>query len=187
MIMFKSVFTKYLSAFTLILFVSFTILATVLYSAVNNYAQSEKSDSIIKVADTVLGFMYWHDGNGSDSLSVNSFSDYIKENHETLLGIIYALDEYTEDINTYITDAAGNVLLQNESFSAYAESEYSLEKLPSDIIELVKKNGSYSGTGTLTGANSAKHLIYALPISFFHISSPTESKYSSGEISESLA
>lgn len=163
--MFKSVFTKYISAFILILFVSFTILAAVLGSTVNNYAQSQKSDSIVKVADTVLGFMYWRDGNGRDSLSVNSFSDYIKENRETLLGVIYALDEYTEDINTYITDAVGNVLLQNESLSAHGEGEYSIDKLPIDIIELVKENGSYSGTNTLTGVDSAKHLIYALPIS----------------------
>ena len=51
--MFKSVFTKYISAITLMLFVSFIILATVLCSNVNDYAQNAKSDSLIKVAKTV--------------------------------------------------------------------------------------------------------------------------------------
>ncbi|MBQ7820680.1 MAG: HAMP domain-containing protein [Clostridia bacterium] len=162
--MFKSVFTKYISAFILILFVSFIILATVLCSTVNNYAQDEKSDSIIKVAETVLGFMYSRDGNGRDSLSVGNFNDYIKDNRETLLGVIYALDAYTEDIDAFITDASGNVLLHNEHIINEDDIDPNINKIPQKIIDSVTKQGSYSGTDLLSANGNTKYLVYALPI-----------------------
>lgn len=165
--MFKSVFTKYISAFILILFVSFIILATVLCSTVNDYAQDEKSDSIIKVAETVMGFMYSHDGNGKDSLTVNDFNSYITANRETLLGVIFALDAYTRDIDAFITDTSGNVLLHNEhripSENDIAENP-DIRKIPQKIIDAVIENGSYTGTDLLDTPDNTKYLVYALPI-----------------------
>ncbi len=162
--MFKSVFTKYISAITLILFVSFIILATVLCSNVNDYAQNAKSDSLIKVAKTVESFMYARDGNGSSSLLVEDFDSYVTENRETLLGVIYALDAYTEDIDAFITDDMGNVLLHNEHTSRMLESEPAMHHIPDKIIESVAENGNYMGKSTLEANSDKKYLVYAIPI-----------------------
>lgn len=162
--MFKSVFTKYISAFILILFVSFIILATVLCSTVNNYAEEEKSDSMVKVANTVLGFMYLRDGNGHDALSVDDFSDYIEKNREKLLGVIYALDSYTEDIDAFITDDRGNVLLHNDQPSTKDDLTHDMQSIPTKVLDTIISEGSYSGTELLNPKNSTKYLVYALPI-----------------------
>lgn len=163
-IMFKSVFTKYISAIILILFVSFIILATVLSSTINDYAQSAKADSLVQVANTVLGFMYSRDGNGQNALAVNDFNKYIADNREMLRSVIYALDVYTEDVDAFITDADGKVLLSNYVGSTGEAQTAPIKKVPPKIIEEVIKSGSYTGTDLLDSENGTKYLVYALPV-----------------------
>lgn len=160
--MFKSVFTKYISAFILILFISFSILATVLCSTTNNFAQSEKSASLIKASDAVLSFMYNKDGNGS-AVSVNDFKSYITENQGVFRGIIYALDRYTEDIDVFITATDGEILLNTHNDSLLPNRPQ-IEKLPENILKITAENGSFSGTEELFPNSREKHLIYAVPI-----------------------
>lgn len=162
--MFKSVFTKYISAIILILFVSFIILATVLSSTINDYAQDAKSDSLVQVANTVLGFMYTRDGNGQNALAVNDFNKYIGERGEMLRSVIYALDVYTEDIDAFITDASGNVLLSNYVTESAPSEVININKVPMKIVDAVIKNGSYTGTDLIEGSGNTKYLVYALPI-----------------------
>ncbi len=160
--MFKSVFTKYISAFILILFVSFSILATVLCSTTNSYAQNEKSSSLVKAAESVQSFMYKRDGDGN-TVSVNDFKKYITENQNTFKGIIYALDQYTEDIDIFITGSDGEVLLDSNAGNA-ALNRPKIDEIPSEILTAVKANGSFKGTKRLVSGNKTEYLIYALPI-----------------------
>ena len=67
--MFKSVFTKYVTAFILILVISFTILAGVLYSTVDSYARGERKyfpDKLFKEAFACFAFAKdWDDNHAS--------------------------------------------------------------------------------------------------------------------------
>lgn len=160
--MFKSVFTKYISAFILILFVSFAILAMVLCSTVNSYAQNEKSGLLTEAAQAVQSFMYEKDGDGK-SVEVSDFEKYIKDNENIFRGIIFALDEYTEDIDVFITGTDGRILLGQPGDSV-SPSRPPIETIPTNISSQVLSGNKYSGTEVLFENSKTEYLIYALPI-----------------------
>ena len=160
--MFKSVFTKYISAFMLIITISFLILTAVLVATVNDYAKDEKADSLVKVADTIRGYMEMtYEKYPSAFTSEEAFNNFIENNKLTLESIVYALDSYTEDIDPFITDSAGNVLLYNKHVSAGAEQLPVFDRIPADIILQIAENGSFSGRWTTDGGD---YLVYAVPL-----------------------
>ena len=55
--MFKSVFAKYIAAFTSIIFISFLVLVVLIVSMVNNYAVTAKQEQLENAAVTAAGFL----------------------------------------------------------------------------------------------------------------------------------
>ena len=79
--MFKSVFSKYLAVFMLLITFSFVILALIISSIANDYAINTKQDSITKTSDAIVNFLVLDfDGSGS-----SEFSDYLKAEKESIL------------------------------------------------------------------------------------------------------
>ena len=160
--MFKSVFTKYVSAFMLIITISFLILTAVLVTTVNDYAKNEKAESLVKVAGTIEDYMEMtYEKYPSAFASEEAFNKFIETNKLTLESIVFALDSYTEDIDPFITDASGNILLYNKHFSSEAPSSPAFPKIPADIILEVSQKGSFSGRWSTDGGD---YLVYAIPL-----------------------
>ena len=160
--MFKSVFTKYVTAFILILVISFTILAGVLYSTVDSYARGEKSALLTEAAEAVQRFVYTQYGDG-DSVSVTNFKKHVRDNEHIFRAIIFALDEYTEDIDVFITDGDGTVILGNGRSNTQIKRP-PINAIPGDIVSEIAKKGSFSGTEPIVEGDRTGYLIYALPV-----------------------
>ena len=146
----------------LIITISFLILTAVLVTTVNDYAKDEKAESLVKVAETIQNYMEMtYERYPSAFTSEEAFNKFIENNKLTLESIVYALDSYTEDIDTFITDAAGNVILYNRHIAQNNPPSPEIKKIPADIILSISREGSFSGRWS---TESGDYLVYALPL-----------------------
>ncbi len=154
--MFKSVFTKYITAFMLIIIVSFLMLTIILCGLVDNYSTNTKADIVMRSAEVVASAaqdMYY----GDEADDFNRFVYFNLDNIEQLLS---AMADYNEDINIFVVDADGSCLAIDDS----AELGYVGAGVPLDIMGEVDMNDGGEYTGDLGGVFEKKHLSYIRPI-----------------------
>ena len=100
--MFKSSFAKYLSAFVIIIFVSFVMLSGIITAIIHFDITNEKETKLERIS-TIL----------SDQIKdeeYTDFSSYVR-NKENLVPVIAPIVGYDTQLNVVITDASGTVLL----------------------------------------------------------------------------
>ena len=100
--MFKSVFTKYLAIFMLLITCSFLILALIISSIANDYAINTKEEGITRTSNAVANFLV-RDFEGE---SAQEFSNYLKNEKENLDSVLTASLFYT-DTCIFIIDNTG--------------------------------------------------------------------------------
>lgn len=153
--MFKSVFTKYITAFMLIIATSFVLLAILLCQMVNSYSIDAKESIVERTADILTNYIT-EDYGEKDSYD---FSQYIYFNRGSLEPFLSALAEYNEDIIIFIADTSGAILLTDESIG----QNYLSSNVPKDIISKLSYDGEQTFSGDLGGVFSVKHLVHAVP------------------------
>lgn len=100
--MFKSVFSKYLAIFMLLITFSFLILAMIISSIANEYAINTKRESITKTNDNIVSFLV-DDFEGDNS---KDFTEYLRDNKETINTILTAALYYS-DTTIFVVDSEG--------------------------------------------------------------------------------
>ncbi len=155
--MFKSVFTKYITAFMLIIAVSFVILALILSGMVDDYASEAKSEIVSRTATILSEYITddYHDEVGYD------FSQYIYFKRASVEPFLSALADYNEDILIFVTDASGGILLADSR----VEPGYLAGNVPQEILTTLSYEGAQSFYDQLGGVFASKHLTYSVPIS----------------------
>ena len=154
--MFKSVFTKYVTAFMIILGISFSILALMLCNMVANYSKDLKADTVVRTADSLADFVndQYHDA------GLNDFNQFIYFDREIIEPMISAIARFNDDITVLLTDANGSVLLTAEDSASALIGANVPQTIMSDI--------SYSSTtdlnGDLGGVFESNQIIRAKPI-----------------------
>ena len=108
--MFKSVFTKYVTAFMIMIGISFSLLAIILSQMVSGYAQDSKSRVIERTSETLTDFItpQYREAGGD-------FNQFIYFDRDSVEPFISALANFNEDISVILTDANGAVLLTADS------------------------------------------------------------------------
>jgi signal transduction histidine kinase len=105
--MFKSVFAKYVTAFMMIIFVSFLVLSMVTAVAVNNYSMEEKkgimSRSAISARDYIEGEV--------DKTGTSRFKWFVNNKRDDITTVLEAIAFNSEDITVVLADSNGEVLL----------------------------------------------------------------------------
>lgn len=153
--MFKSVFTKYITAFMSIILISFTILAAIICSMVTNYTMETKDDIVEHTANTAKMYIEM-EFDGSD---ISDFNQFVYYSSKLAGNYLTMLTNYTGDLMIFVTDTDGNILLtDNRMPNGYISS-----KVGSSAIAQIL-SGSYRQLNTLDGLFVNQHLTYALPI-----------------------
>ncbi|MCI8388643.1 MAG: cell wall metabolism sensor histidine kinase WalK [Clostridiales bacterium] len=154
--MFKSVFTKYITAFMLIIAISFMILALILCQMVTNYSDDTKTQMVERTADTIAGFV----NDGYRDEGSYDFSQYIYFSRNTVQPFVSAMTELNEDIIILVSDANGGILLTaDKSEPGYINSNVSI-----DIMSKLSYSGKQTVSSDLGGVFTSKHLVRAIPI-----------------------
>jgi signal transduction histidine kinase len=155
--MFKSVFAKYLTAFALIILVSFFMLASIVTSMVRAYASDAKEEEIGWIASSsreVIRNVY-HSWDGS-----GDFPDFVLESKADLKKILDAISNRDSNLSVFITDEAGKILL----IAGIPEGIPEMALVPDKAVLDLKENGEYFTSGTLGDLYKNRHLIAAYAV-----------------------
>lgn len=126
--MFKSVFTKYVTAFMLIILISFIILGLITSTLLMQYSTDIRYDEVTRISFATTKYIqstYSEYGNGS-------FTQYIQNAKE--LGIknaIASVSNFSSEITVFIVDNEGKVLINIPENT----TEISKDSLPMSIIK----------------------------------------------------
>ncbi len=154
--MFKSLFTKYITAFMLIIIVSFTILAAIISTMVTNYSMQSQKTMVGHISETgtyLLTEDYFYSGD-------ENFEEYMTSYNRTVKKSLTMLARYTDDVVLFVTDTYGNVLATDEDTPV----NYIMRSIPAEVMKTINAGNNYEGTGRLEGAFADDHLIYARPV-----------------------
>ena len=152
--MFKSVFTKYVAAFMLIIFVIFFLLSFILVSNTSNNSIDMKKESVNDASDAVGNFII-QKYNNSATVDFGRFVYY--ENIESDISVVLntVANAMGEDMFVFITDENGVVLLSANT------PENMGAKLPGDVLSKLSSGDEYSEYTSMGSFFETSHLASA--------------------------
>ncbi len=153
--MFKSLFFKYITAFMLIIVISFMLLIVIIGNIINGYSEQVKTELITNSAAAAYAYV---DGNYQKDMP---FSQYIAENEHTTAEILQAMTVNADGITIMIADADGTLLMGR----GVEQQLFEVGKaLPLTGMEEVLAGQSVIGTDTFAGMLSQPHVVHAYPL-----------------------
>ena len=151
--MFKSVFTKYVTAFALIIGISFVMLTSIISSKVRDYAADSKRDDLRWFAQTVHDVVSY----GFHESDEEQLIAYLNDNRVALTGILDSVTRREAGVMLMVTDTAGNVILSDSEFATSG-----ISVLPDSIIGAIVSSSSYEGIDNLDGALKTPCILYGV-------------------------
>jgi len=163
--MLKSVFTKYISVFMLILLLSFLVLTSILTSLVNAYNADVKMNAMADAAYSVAGYLQ-HDFIESDA---GDFGTYLHTEGASVEPVIRLLSINADDIILLIADADGRIVISGGSDSEnIEESMISTPRdgyyLPESVRQTLLNDGYIKDERTLANLFNSDHCTYGIAI-----------------------
>ncbi len=154
--MLKSVFSKYLVTFLVIITVSFLVLATVICSMLSSHSAEAREETIQSGSQAVAAFI----ADGYQTSDTAMFSGYVYFNRSMLRGAFALYVTNSEDhAEVYLSDERGVWLL-----SSLEEDTTPAASLPGDILEAVKSGEPYRGYTTFGDMYTEKRLVSVHPV-----------------------
>lgn len=153
--MFKSVFSKYLAVFMLLITFSFVILALIISSIANDYAINTKQESITKTSDAIVNFLVLDfDGSGS-----SDFSNYLKNEKESIDSVLTASLLYS-DTCIIVVNSDGTPICTDHNIGRFA----TMGSISKDYMNRLFDIGTFFELSNLGGALKSKHIVRARSI-----------------------
>ena len=151
----KSVFSKYLLAFLLIIAVSFAIIAGVMSSMVSGYSSDAKRASVENGARTITSFI--EDNYRTSAVAL--FPQYVYVERAMLQSSMHLISVNSENMTIFVTDESGVILLSGDEDSGAVG-----KRLPEDLCKKILSSGQVTDYSDLGGAVDAKYLYSAMPL-----------------------
>ena len=144
--MFKSVFRKYLAAFSVIICISFGVIVVLLYSGLDNYAYDIRGNILEDTADSAVRAV-----NSYMSL-MNRDLEYLLTNEtEQMQSNVDVWAESSESV-VFLTDTDGNILLSSSNYISDGRP------VPDGVIASLSSGKNEYKVSTLAGFFEDKHL-----------------------------
>ena len=155
--MFKSVFSKYITAFMLIIFVSFTMLTVITTVMVNNYSVNEKFEKMINVSEASADYIEQR----VKAEPATYFHWFIDENSKELETVLNTVSKSADDVTVIVTDSEGNVLLCTGTRAA---SLSEISAMPKSLMDEINNGQNINGFRTVEGVFDSPMQITSSPI-----------------------
>ena len=161
---FRSVFTKFVSLFMLILLASFLVLSTILTSLVNTYNIDVKMNSMADAAYSAS--LYLRDQFAESECE--EFTEYLRLEKSQIMPVVDLLSINVDNMMLWVVDEAGNTVLMGGSWKADSpHTDDNLAKdtvFPEDVIHTLSADGTLSDTGNLSGFFRKGHCTYGVAL-----------------------
>lgn len=157
--MFKSVFSKYITAMTLIVVVSFVLLSSLASSIINDYASEKSREETRHVADLARKLVLY----GFEESEYDVLEDYVASRQD--LGVsLTSLLSARGGLGLLVTDEKYNELICSDDFREEAEKVLADKALLRAIQAAIDKDGKYETHGASGGLFYIGNTTYAEPI-----------------------
>jgi len=153
--MFKSVFLKYISAFMIIMILSFVIVAIVTSVAIGRFSSESKQDMMHNIAEITKSYLISSKEDGE------SIKEFVEKQQDEIIQAVELLSNETENITVLITDDQGKVLLCTGSDDNIIDTA---SFVSNDILTQVFRDGEYSSIGSNDGIFENMKAVYAIPV-----------------------
>jgi len=156
--LFNSVFAKYMTAFILIIAISFAILSGIVSTMIMDYSSGTETDAIYNAASTVRQhieaqyMMYL-----LENPDLN-FDTFLKERNENIQTGISVLVRYAGDLTIIVTDDSGKILLTSDQTASYEG-----RAIPKEALDTVLR-GYYQANSDLGGVLPENYPLQGMPI-----------------------
>ena len=155
--MFKSLFSKYITAFMLIIFVSFAMLTVITTVMVNNYSVNEKFEKMENVSDASAEYIE----KKFKSEPATYFHWFIDENSKDIENVLRTISESSDDVTVIVTDNEGNILLRAGS---KADQISDVAFMPKSLMDEINNGQNINGFRTVEGVFDESMLVTSTPI-----------------------
>ncbi len=153
--MFKSIFTKYITAFILITIVSFTVLSLIVGMMMAGFYTETSKKNLETVSNAAQNYL--EQRLSSEDMSLDSF---MLEHGDEVKAYIASFARYYSDISVFICDESGNVkAYDSQDFG----SGFGSKPLPQSILSELQ-NSAYSHRSNLGGMLPAKHAVRGIAL-----------------------
>lgn len=149
--MFKSLFSKYITAFMLIIVLSFIVVVVITATMIGRYSADVKQDMMQTSLEACSAYL--EDRLENDNRDISSL---VENDRQDIINTLKLLSKATGDVSLVLLDYNGNVILATE--------EEGVPVIDSRIIEQLRQNGAYSGSG-LSEGHSPEKTVKALAVS----------------------
>ncbi|MBQ2256770.1 MAG: HAMP domain-containing histidine kinase [Clostridia bacterium] len=153
--MFKSLFFKYITAFMLIIVVSFMLLIVIIGNIINGYSEQVKTDLITNSAAAAYAYV---DENYQKDIP---FSQFVAQNSQRTSDILQALTVNADGITILLADADGTLLMSRGVEQSLFEVG---QALPLAEMNEVLAGQTVHGTDTFAGELEQPHVVHAYPL-----------------------
>ncbi|MBQ8175245.1 MAG: HAMP domain-containing histidine kinase [Clostridia bacterium] len=154
----RSIFVRYLTAFAVIILVSFLMLTSIVSVSIDNYAVDEQRSDAERITEITAAMLE----NAFATAESDSFSDFVAETDpDTVPRIFDLLSTHTKNASFFIANANGHILF---SYVRTPGIDDSITEIPTVIVQQLIESGTFSEYGKMGGRFSSNHLVSALPI-----------------------
>ncbi len=154
--MFKSVFTKYITAFMLIIIFSFAMMISIITSIVNTYSVQVKEDMVLRAAQTAADYIEGQ-MTANELYDFNSLTTIYRDRIQPMLDVAASA---TEDIMILVTDNSGRILMTGGG----GGSAYAGHSLPKTFMDEINNGVEIRQLDSLDGFFDTPYLIHATPV-----------------------
>ena len=155
--MFKSVFAKYISAFLLIILISFLIIIAVITSIINNYSKDIKI-GIMETAANSSGVYLENQLKNSEVYDLSELTVIYRGDIEEMLSVI---SSNSDDLTVLLSDSEGRILTAVGSESSEITVNTFIHR---NFIEKANDGTHVFQMGKAYGIFKSPHLAYGIPI-----------------------
>ncbi len=142
--MFKSVFTRYVTTFLLIILIAFTMLAAVISARVSAYNTKYNEDILERTAANVQRYIQ----NEYIRTKAEDFSTFIANEQSRLIREVSTLAALSGDTAVFAVDRQGVLILHNDNTLSVTQ----MSRVSSKVLnQLEEEGGTLNGRGTLDG------------------------------------
>ncbi|MBQ3126644.1 MAG: HAMP domain-containing histidine kinase, partial [Clostridia bacterium] len=154
--MFKSVFTKYITAFMLIIILSFAMMISIITSIVNSYSVQAKEDMVFRAAQTSAEYIEAQ----MTANSLDNFSALAAIYRERIQPMLDIAASGTEDMMILVTDNSGRILMTGGEGGA----GYAGQSIPKTFMDEINNGVEIRQLDSLDGLFDTPYLIHVTPI-----------------------
>jgi len=157
--MFKSVFTKFITAFLLIIIVSFLVLTSIIASQVNSYSISMREKSLKNAAYSMAIFVS-HSFENEGISHPDLFGDFVVNDMDDIQLIGNVISVNVDGLSMIVTDSRGKILRYDAMIAAKAD----VILIPPSVRDTLLSGGDVLRLDDMDGLFKERHLYYAVPV-----------------------